>query len=340
MAMRTILLEEPGKLILTETPEPPSPAPGEALVRIHRIGLCGTDYHAFHGRQPFFTYPRILGHELGVEVLAVGEGVTRVAVGDRCSVEPYLNCGTCSACRKGRMNCCSVMRVIGVHLDGGMRESFLLPAAKLHPSATLSHDALALVETLAIGAHAIDRATVASGETVAVIGAGPIGLAAIQFALLRGARVVVIDRAVSRLEVCRRLYPAVTTLDPEQPAGEQLSALTSGDLADAVVDATGNLSSMGSALEHVGHAGRLVYVGLAQGEVTFHDPLFHRREMTLFASRNALSRDFPLIIAAMEKGDINPLAWITHRCTLEEIPEKLPAWSEPSAGVIKAVASV
>ena len=338
--MRTILLEEPGKLSLTETPEPSTPAPGEALVRVHRIGFCGTDYHAFHGRQPFFSYPRILGHELGVEVLAVGEGVTHLSAGDRCSVEPYLNCGTCSACRKGRTNCCSAMRVIGVHLDGGMRERFLLPAAKLHRSETLSFDALALVETLAIGAHAVDRATVTAGETVAVIGAGPIGLAAVQFALLRGARVLVIDRAPSRLEACRRLYPAIITADPDRPAEEQLSELTSGDLADAVVDATGNLASMGAALGLVGHAGRLVYVGLAQGDVTFHDPLFHRREMTLLASRNALSGDFPEIIAAMERGEIDPLAWITHRCLLGEIPENLPPWSEASAGVIKAVASV
>ena len=338
--MRTILLEEQGKLSLTETPEPSAPAPGEALVRVHRVGFCGTDYHAFHGRQPFFTYPRILGHELGVEVLAVGEGVSHLSAGDRCSVEPYLNCGTCSACRKGRTNCCSAMRVIGVHLDGGMRERFLLPAAKLHRSETLSFDALALVETLAIGAHAVGRATVTAGETVAVIGAGPIGLAAVQFALLRGARVLVIDRAPSRLEACRRLYPAIITADPDHPAEEQLSELTSGDLADAVVDATGNLTSMGAALGLVGHAGRLVYVGLAQGDVTFNDPLFHRREMTLLASRNALSSDFPEIIAAMERGEIDPLAWITHRCSLGEIPENLPPWSESSAGVIKAVASV
>jgi threonine dehydrogenase-like Zn-dependent dehydrogenase len=119
-----------------------------------------------------------------------------------------------------------------------------------------------------------------------------------------------------------------------------LSDLTGGDLADAVIDATGNLASMGASLEYVGSTGRLVYVGLAQGEVTFNDPLFHRREMTLLASRNALPRNFTEIIAEMEKGKIDPLAWITHRCTLAEIPEKLPVWSEPAAGVIKAVASV
>jgi hypothetical protein len=229
------------------------------------------------------------------------------------------------------------MQVLGVHLDGGMRERLVVPATKLHASKTLSYDALALVETLAIGAHATDRAAVEKGETVVVIGAGPIGLAAIQFALLSGARVIVIDRAVPRLEACKELYPEVITLDPEKSFIDQLTELSGGDLADVGIDATGNLASMGSSLEYVGQTGRIVYVGLAQGEVTFNDPLFHRREMTLFASRNALPRNFTEIIAAMEAGSIDPLAWITHRCMLSEIPEKLPAWSQPSAGVIKAV---
>jgi 2-desacetyl-2-hydroxyethyl bacteriochlorophyllide A dehydrogenase len=335
--MNAIILNEPGSLAMHDVPEPHAPGAGEALIRVHRIGFCGTDYHAFHGRQPFFNYPRILGHELGVEVLAIGSGVSNVVVGDKCSIEPYLNCGSCLACRKGRTNCCSNMQVLGVHLDGGMRERLVVPATKLHASKTLSYDALALVETLAIGAHATDRAAVEKGETVVVIGAGPIGLAAIQFALLSGARVIVIDRAVPRLEACKELYPEVITLDPEKSFIDQLTELSGGDLADVVIDATGNLASMGCSLEYVGQTGRLVYVGLAQGEVTFNDPLFHRREMTLFASRNALPRNFTEIIAAMEAGSIDPLAWITHRCMLSEIPEKLPAWSQPSAGVIKAV---
>ncbi len=338
--MNTVILNEPGNLSLVDAPEPLSPGVGEALVRVHRIGFCGTDYHAFHGRQPFFSYPRILGHELGLEVLAVGGDVTNLAVGDKCSLEPYVHCGTCRPCRKGSTNCCANIKVIGVHADGGMRERFVVSAAKLHPSKTLSYDALALVETLAIGAHAIDRAAVQKGETVVVIGAGPIGLSTIQFALLRGARVIVIDRAASRLEACSRLYPAIVALDPQKPFPEQLRELTGGDQADAVVDATGNLASMGASLEYVGSTGRLVYVGLAQGEVTFNDPLFHRREMTLLASRNALPRNFTEIIADLEQGNIDPLAWITHRCTLAEIPEKLPVWSEPAAGVIKALASV
>lgn len=338
--MNAVILNEPGTLTRHDAPEPPTLRAGEALVRVHRVGLCGTDYHAFHGRQPFFSYPRILGHELGVEVLAVGEGVTQVAVGDRCSVEPYLHCGKCAACRKGLTNCCANIAVLGVHADGGMREQMIVPAIKLHSSKTLPYEALALVETLAIGAHAVDRAQVKKGETMVVIGAGPIGLSVIQFGLLNGARVIVIDRAPSRLEACKSLYPAVTTLDPLVPFVEQLNQLTGDDLADVIVDATGNLSSMGSCLEYAAQGARIVYVGLAQGEVTFNDPLFHRREITLLASRNALPHNFTKIISAMESGDIIAQSWITHECTLEELPIKLPEWSSPDAGVIKAMATI
>ena len=133
------------------------PAPGEALVAVRRVGVCGTDLHAFHGRQPFFHYPRILGHELGVEVLDVGAGVTDVRPGDRCALRPYLECGRCDTCRRGFPNCCPDLAVIGAHIDGGMRERQVVPADHLHASRTLSFDELALAETLSIGGHAVVR---------------------------------------------------------------------------------------------------------------------------------------------------------------------------------------
>src|SRR5580658_1667442 len=163
--MKTIRLEEPGRFALLSTQEPGSSLqPDEALVRVRRVGVCGTDLHAFGGNQPFFTYPRVLGHELGVEVFSVGSGVTHVRPGDRCSVEPYINCQKCIACRRGKPNCCRELRVLGVHADGGMRETIAVPARKLHPSAKLELDQLALVETLAIGCHAVERAGLVPGE--------------------------------------------------------------------------------------------------------------------------------------------------------------------------------
>src|SRR5689334_22046577 len=177
--MKAIVLEQPGRFGSRELSEPDRPGEGDAVVRVHRVGICGSDISGYLGKMPFYSYPRIPGHELGVEVVTVGAGVTNVKPGDRCSIEPYMNCGDCHACRKGASNCCANLKVLGVMTDGGMRERFVLPAHKLHPSKTLSFDQLALVETLAIGCHAVDRPALAKGENCLIIGAGPIGLSCI-----------------------------------------------------------------------------------------------------------------------------------------------------------------
>ncbi|MFM8706721.1 MAG: alcohol dehydrogenase catalytic domain-containing protein, partial [Planctomycetia bacterium] len=155
--MKALLLDKPGSFHFIDTPEPPAPAAGEAVVRVHAVGICGTDYGGYLGKMPFFSYPRIPGHELGVEVVAVGAGVENVQAGDRCCVEPYINCQRCYSCSRGLMNCCEHHQTLGVHCDGGLRPLFTVPARKLHPSPRLSHAQKALLETLAIGCHAIDR---------------------------------------------------------------------------------------------------------------------------------------------------------------------------------------
>src|SRR5687767_596747 len=212
--MKAIVLREPGRFERVEIDEPAAPGAGEALVRVHRVGICGTDVSGFLGKMPFFSYPRIPGHELGVEVVEPGEGVTHIKPGDRCSVEPYMNCGTCHACRKGAGNCCACLKVLGVMTDGGLRDRFVVRADKLHPSAKLTFDQLALVETLAIGCHAVDRSTLTRGENCLVIGAGPIGLATIVFAKLTGARVLVLDMNRQRLEFCREVMGVDDTVVP------------------------------------------------------------------------------------------------------------------------------
>jgi 2-desacetyl-2-hydroxyethyl bacteriochlorophyllide A dehydrogenase len=334
--MQTIILEEPGRLHLTATAAPAEPGPGEALLRIRRVGICGTDIHAFHGRQPFFSYPRILGHELGAEIAALGPDVTGVAVGDRVAVEPYLNCGHCVACRRGRTNCCTSLRVIGVHSDGGMRELITMPADKLHPSATLTLDQLALVETLGIGAHAVQRAAPEPGEQVLVSGAGPIGLTVMQFAHLAGAHVVALDISEERLAFAAAQGIAHQTLMAGDDVAAQLVDLL-GDLPTAVFDATGNRQSMERAFQLVANGGRLTFVGLLQGEISFNDPEFHRRELTLLASRNATSADFRRIIAQIEAGKINTTPWITHRAGAAELVERFPTWLQPGSGLLKGM---
>ena len=341
--MKAIQLEKPQSLRLIDIPEPAAPGPGEALVRVHRIGICGTDYGGYLGKMPFFSYPRIPGHELGVEVATVGEGVANVRPGDRCAVEPYINCQRCYSCERGHTNCCENHQTLGVHCDGGMRPLFLVPARKLHISRTLAFEQLALVETLAIGCHAINRGHPQPGEHVLVIGAGPIGLSVIEFAKLGGAKTIVMDMNEQRLAFVReRLGIGDTILT--QGDGEELkalSALTGGRLADVVVDATGSNKSMSHALNYCTFAGRLVYVGITQQEVSFpHAPIMHRRELTLLASRNALPPEFTRIITLIEDGQLDTRPWLTHHADFAELIRVFPEWLKPETGVIKAIVHV
>jgi alcohol dehydrogenase len=341
--MKAIQLEKPHSFRMIDTPEPPAPGPGEALVRVHRVGICGTDLSGFLGKMPFFSYPRIPGHELGVEVLAVGEGVTNVRPGQRGSVEPYLNCQKCYSCRCGHTNCCESNQTLGVHCDGGLRPQFLIPARKLHLSAKLSFEQLALVETLAIGCHAVNRGKPAPHEHVLIIGAGPIGLSAIEFSRLSGAKTIVMDMNEGRLEFVRSRMKVPDTIATRNDGEElkRLGELTSGQLADIVVDATGSNRSMSHALNYCAFGGRLVYVGITQSELSFlHAPVMHRRELTIMASRNALPGDFTGIIKHIEEGRLDTGPWITHRAEFEEMIAAFPSWILPETGVIKAMVKI
>jgi alcohol dehydrogenase len=340
--MRAIQLERPKQFRVIDVPEPTDPGPGEAVVRVHRVGVCGTDVSGYLGKMPFFSYPRIPGHELGAEVAAVGDGVTNVRPGDRCAVEPYINCQKCYSCTRGYTNCCEHHQTLGVHCDGGLRPLFTVPARKLHVSTKLAFEQLALVETLAIGCHAVFRAAVKPGETVLVVGAGPIGLSVVEFVRLAGGRPVVLDVNEQRLRFVRDRMGVPDTLTAT-PDGAELAAfaeLTGGKLGEVVVDATGSNKSMGNALNFVGFAGRLVYVGITTQEITFPHPLMHRREMTLLASRNALSRDFADIIRHIEDGRLDTRPWVTHRVPFDGLIDAFPGWLDPAAGVVKAVVEV
>lgn len=341
--MKAIQLAEPKQFRRIEIPEAAQPESGEVLVRIHRIGICGTDISGYLGKMPFFSYPRIPGHELGVEVIALGSGVTNVKVGDRCSVEPYINCGQCYSCRRGFTNCCQSNKTLGVMCDGGMCERIILPARKLHPSSKLTFEQLALVETLAIGCHAVNRGEPKSTEHVLVIGAGPIGLSAIEFARLSGAKTIVMDMNEQRLAFMREKMRVPDTILTTADGSElkRLEELTNGQLADVVIDATGSNKSMGHALNYCAFKGRLVYVGITQSEISFpHAPALHRRELDVRASRNALPGDFTRIIRLIETGEIDTRPWITHHACFDEMIDAFQSWTLPQTGVIKAMVHV
>jgi len=347
VVVKSLVLEAPGRFALREAPEPGRPGPGEALVRVLRVGICGTDLHAYRGVQAFMRYPLVLGHELSVEVLELGPTdpaapARAVRVGDHCTVLPYLADGTCPACRAGRSNCCVALELLGVHRDGGMRERFVVGTAQLVAANDLDPEVLALVEMLAVGAHAVRRAAIAPHERVLVVGAGPIGLSVLAFARRRAADVAALD-----VDPLRSAFVAATGLaravaDAPDAAGDPVAAVRAafgGALPDVVFDATGHRGSMERAPELVEHGGRLVYVGHTAGAITLDNPTIHRRELTLLCSRNATRADFDEVLAALRGGEVDVRRWITTRTPMERLVDDLPAWTRPGSGVVKAVAA-
>jgi 2-desacetyl-2-hydroxyethyl bacteriochlorophyllide A dehydrogenase len=282
-----------------------------------------------------------LGHELAVEIVELGEkhNPADLKVGDIASVNPYMNCGTCIACRRGRPNACVRMQVLGVHQDGGMREYLVLPVQKLHRTRDLSLEAVALVEMFSIGAHAVRRANLQAGDVVLVIGAGPIGLATMQFAKLKGAEIIAMDVNPSRLAFCHNVLEIPHTIDARNEPQEALKQLLGDDLPTTVFDATGSARSMNAAFQYVAHGGQLVFIGITKDSITFSDPHFHSHEITLLASRNATKQDFARVIEFLNSGGIQVESWITHHTTPEHIVDEFFGWFDPNAGVLKAMLS-
>jgi 2-desacetyl-2-hydroxyethyl bacteriochlorophyllide A dehydrogenase len=303
--MRQIVLRGPGEFLEKDVSAPVL-SPGAAIVRIHKVGVCGSDFHAFAGTHPIYTYPRVLGHELAGVVVEAGANEFAIKPGDRCAIEPYISCGRCKPCVAGRRNCCEQLRVIGIHVDGGMQSLLSVPLSLLHKSTKLGFDQLALVETLGIGAHAVKRSQLTAGESALVIGAGPIGLASAEFARAAGADVCVVEKNQWRKSFATSL-------------GIKTLAAAGKTLADVVFDATGSSSSMSESLSHVSPGGRLVFVGLTKEPVALDDSLLHRREVTILASRNSCGQ-FPRIIRMLEEGQINIAPWITDHLRLGSVP--------------------
>jgi len=334
--LNTLVCLEPGQFAYQQHPHPTA-QPGEALIRIRRIGICGTDLHAFQGTQPFFSYPRVLGHELAGELLDAG-GADGFAPGEAVTFIPYFNCGHCIACRRGLPNCCASIRVFGVHVDGGMTDVVAVPADKLVHGEGLSFDELALVEPLAIGAHGVRRAAVEPGEFVLVVGAGPIGLGVMEFARIAGAQVIALDINEQRLAFCQEKLGVAHTINALAPdVAEQLRALTNGDMPTVVIDATGSQKAILGAFPYLAPGGRFVLVGLQKGEISFSHPEFHKREATLMSSRNATRADFEHVIRSMKQGLVQPTTYITHRVPFAAVASEFESWLDPAHGVIKAM---
>ncbi|MCW3094271.1 MAG: Alcohol dehydrogenase GroES domain protein [Ferruginibacter sp.] len=334
--MKTLVCTTPGAFQYTQG-EKPSLTSGNAIIKIKRIGICGTDLHAFEGTQPFFSYPRILGHELAGELVDF-DNAPGFQKGEAVTFIPYFNCGTCIACRNGKPNCCTHIKVCGVHVNGGMSEYLSVPSHTLVHGEGLSFNELALVEPLAIGAHGIRRANVKAGEFVLVIGAGPIGLGTMEFARIAGGKVIALDINDTRLQFCKeklRVEHTINALSNDVTA--QLQEITNGDMPVVVIDATGSLQAINNAFQYMAHGARFVLIGLQKGDISLSHPEFHKREATLLSSRNATRQDFEHAIESMKKGLVNPTTYITHTVLFDQVKDEFASWLNPETGVIKAM---
>ncbi|MER8482011.1 zinc-binding alcohol dehydrogenase family protein [Mesorhizobium sp. M1322] len=337
--MKAVVCRSPGELVLEDRPAPGTPPSGWALVAVSHVGICGTDYHIFEGKHPFLAYPRIMGHEVSGTVIEVGEGID-LAIGESVIINPYLACGKCVACRQGKPNCCVRIEVLGVHRDGAMCERILVPAQNLYPANGLSLADAAAVEFLAIGAHAVRRSLADPGARTLVIGAGPIGLGTALFARIAGLDVTLLDMSAERLGFAASELGFATLDGSQQSASDLVREATGGEGFDVVFDATGNIQSVQSAFAHVAHGGTLVLVSVVKDDIVFSDPEFHKREMTLIGSRNALRADFDRVAASIRDGAVPLAKLVTHRTMLGETPRDLARWAHEKSGLIKAVIQV
>lgn len=335
--MLAISCDQPGLLAAKELPKPHR-AEADVLIRIRRIGVCGTDLHIFTGNQPYLSYPRIMGHELSgtVEEAPAGSALSK---GDIVTVIPYMSCGHCNACLKGKSNCCRNIGVLGVHRDGGMVEYLSVPQQFVLKAEGLSLDQAAMTEFLAIGAHAIRRADVQAGQSVLIVGAGPIGMAVAVFAVFNGGVVTMIDSRQDRLDFCKNELGVSHVVSLGDGDKDRLGEITGGDFFDAVFDATGNPKAMERGFSFVGHGGTYVLVSIVASDISFNDPEFHKRETTLLGSRNATSEDFETVLQAQRAGRV-PETLITHRMNLAEVPSRFADLTNPKAGVIKGMVEI
>ena len=331
--MKYIVCEEPGTFLIKEK-DAPARKNNEALLKVNKVGICGTDLHAYSGNQAFFTYPRILGHELACEVLEIDDNEQGIKVGDNVVVMPYLSCGTCVACRKGKTNCCTNIAVLGIHTDGGMQEQITVPTDILLPANQLTDNEMAIVEPLAIGAHAIRRAGVQKGETVVVVGCGPIGIGIIKLAQIAGATVIAMDVNDGRLAYAKNEIGADYTVNVTADPVTRIKEITSGDMATAVFDATGFKGALETGTDYMAHGGRYILVGLSKGELTFTHPAIHAKETTIMCSRNATTEDFEHVINVIKQFPTD--SFVTHNVPFTDMIANFDSWTKPETGVIKA----
>lgn len=334
--MKALFLTEVGKSEIREI-QKPIPKPNEVLLKVEMVGFCGGDMNGFKGLFPLQEYPNILGHEVGAVVEDVGEEVPEIILpGNKVTLYPYLACGTCVACRKGRPNACKTNKTMGVRRPGAMTRYITAPWEDLFISEKLSSRELALAEPLTVGFHAVDRGRVSEEDRVAVLGCGIVGLGAVASAVNRNAQVIAIDLDDSKLEIARQIGVAHTINPGKEDLHSRLQEITTGDGPDVIIEAVGSPTTYRQAVEEVAFLGRVVCIGYAKATVEFNTSLFVQKEIEILGSRNCVGRtDFPAVIAYLEAGKFPVDEVISKVISIDEAPETLKSWAENPQGIIK-----
>ena len=336
--MRALAIDAPGSAHVVERPRP-TPGAGEALVRVRRAGLCGTDLSTFLGKNPLVSYPRVIGHEIAGTIEVLGDAVSGWRAGASVTLSPYKNCGACAACRHNRPNACRNNQTLGVQREGALAEFAVVPAHRLFTSASLSLDHLALVEPFCIGMHAVRRARVAADDAVLVMGCGGVGAGAVAAAAGCGARVIAMDVDPHKLAQAMALGAADTVVSSDADASEHIRAITGGEGPDVVIEAVGKPATYRLALDLVAACGRIVYIGWVKGDIALEARQIVAKEVDILGSRNATD-EFAEVIALFESGRIDPLALVTDRVPLDEVPTMFARWAERPESVGKILVEI
>ena len=338
--MKYIVCQEPG-VWKKRKRSIPKIKDDEALIAIKKIGICGTDLHAFKGNQAFFNYPRILGHELAGIILKLPSlKKSRFKEGDQVAILPYLNCNACNACLSRKTNCCTHLKVLGIHIDGGMQEQIAIPQSHLIALNDLSLEAIALIEPLSIGSHALRRADLETKDTLVVMGCGPIGIGIIQLAKNAGFRVIALDIDFKRLQFVEKIVNGIDTILANNQAVDKIKKLTHGALADAVFDATGNKLAIERGHHFMKYGGKYILVGLYKELLSFKHPEIHAKETTLLCSRNATKEDFDRVIQTLKKEAFPVRHYITHQLHFDTLIESFKSLYKNDELLIKAMISI
>ncbi|MCI8526324.1 MAG: alcohol dehydrogenase catalytic domain-containing protein [Oscillospiraceae bacterium] len=318
--MKAVLLEKPWEVGVTEIEQRP-PKAGEALLKIRSAGICGSDIGAFRGTNGLVSYPRIIGHELAGEVLSIPANNPKgIQVGDHVVVEPYMYCGSCYPCSIGRTNCCDNIRVLGVHADGGMAETFAHPAKWLvKVPEDMPWELIPIAEPLCIALHGVHRLKLKAGEFIAISGAGPIGLLVAMVALAYDANPILIDLVTERLEYARSIGVQYTVNLKTDSLAEKIAEYTHGNMAHCALEASGASSAIRSTLDIVCHAGRAAFTGWPHQETPIPTNLITFKELDLVGARNAC-QEFEEAVDLIYTGRVDARKILTKMISIDEAP--------------------